>query len=295
MKYSCVTIGTFDGVHIGHKEIVSTTFKIAGALNYEPLILVLNYPPKFNQINSERFLITTEEEKVSLLKEIADGKVEILEFTKQIEELEPEEFLNLLKKRYYVKHLVVGFNHTFGKNRKGNVHYLSQVIDKFDLAMTIVPPVKIEDKVVSSSLIRSLLYAGDVRLASKCLGRFYSISGIVVKGAGVARELGFRTINLDIPEKKIVPKSGVYAVIVSIGGKNFSGACYIGESPTLGLSRSSIEVHLINFEGEVYGELATIQFVDFLRDDMKFSSIDELRSQISRDIATAGKLISQFL
>ncbi|MDI6850688.1 MAG: bifunctional riboflavin kinase/FAD synthetase [bacterium] len=295
MKNTCITVGTFDGVHIGHREIVTTTLKISAAFKFEPLVLVLNYPPKFNLQNSERFLITTDEEKMSLLRELTNGKVEVLDFTKEIESLEPEEFLSFLRARYYAKHLVVGFNHTFGKGRKGDVPYLSKIAEKFDLCITVVPPVKIENDVVSSSFIRSLLYSGNVKLAAKCLGRFYSVSGIVVKGAGIAKELGFRTINLEIPDKKIVPKKGVYAVIVSLRGKNFPGACYIGESPTLGLSRFSIEVHLINFQGEVYGELATVQFVDFLREDIKFPSVEELKNQISKDVVASNKLISQFL
>lgn len=158
----------------------------------------------------------------------------------------------------------------------------------------MVPPVIVEGEVVSSTLIRNHLTSGNIRFANKCLGRYYTLSGVVIEGAGVAKSLGFRTINLRIPEKKLVPKNGVYAVLVHLRGKNFPGACYIGESPTLGLMRQSVEVHVIDFDGELYGDAVTISFVDFLRDDMKFSSIEELRDQISRDVLRSKRLIAEF-
>ncbi len=293
MIRTCITVGTFDGVHLGHQWIIGSTLKISEALGLEPRILVLNNPPKFNGIKSERYLITTEEEKMSLLRNLAGNRVDVLEFTKEIEEMDPEDFIFYLKDRYRVRHLVLGFNHTFGKEKQGNVLYLLERFEYFDLGLSVLSPVKVDDKIVSSTLIRELLKAGDVKTAAKGLGRFYSLSGVVTKGKGLARELGFRTINLEVPEKKLIPKKGVYAVLVSLGGKNFSGACYIGDSPTLGLNRFSIEVHLIGFEGELYGEHVDVSFVEFLRDDIKFNSPEELKNQISSDIVNSHKLISQ--
>ncbi len=293
MIRTCITVGTFDGVHLGHQWIISSTLKISEALGLEPRILVLNNPPKFNGIKSERYLITTEEEKMSLLRNLAGNRVEALEFTKEIEEMDPEDFIFYLKDRYKVRHLVLGFNHTFGKEKQGNVLYLLERLEYFDLGLSVLSPVKVDNKIVSSTLIRELLKAGEVKTAAKGLGRFYSLSGVVTKGKGLARELGFRTINLEVPEKKLIPKKGVYAVLVSLGGKNFSGACYIGDSPTLGLNRFSVEVHLIGFEGELYGEHVDISFVEFLREDIKFNSPEELKNQISSDIVNSHKLISQ--
>ncbi len=295
MKHSCITVGTFDGVHLGHRKIITTTLKIAEALDYVPLIVTLSYLLKHNNSNEERWSITTEDEKMSILREMGAKNIEVIEFNHEIEEMTAPQFIEFLKEQFQLKHLVAGYNHTFGKEREGDVKYLAGAIDTLDIAVTLIPPYRVGNNIVSSTLIRNLIVSGDVKSASQCLGRFYTISGIVDKGVGIARDLGFRTINLKIPEKKLIPANGVYAVLVYIRGKTFPGACYIGESQTLKLSRKSVEVHIIDFEGDIYGDIAMISFVDFLREDICFPSVDELKKQISSDILRAKKLIAEFL
>ncbi|MGB9824688.1 MAG: bifunctional riboflavin kinase/FAD synthetase [Candidatus Hydrothermia bacterium] len=294
-KSRIITIGTFDGVHLGHQKILQVTTKLAEALKLDPLAIVLAAPPKFNGRDEERYLITTSEERMFFIREVFNGEIEVYEFEEKIQNVEAEEFIQHLKFSYGLHHLVLGFNHTFGKGKKGDVEFLSKNVDKFDIGFTVVPPVKIDGQVISSSLIRLLLREGKVKTVSKCLGRFYSLHGIVTKGAGLAGTLGYKTINLEVPEKKIIPKEGVYAVIAEVSGKVFPGACYIGKSPTLGLNRFSVEVHLIGFNDDLYGQRVTISFIDFLRDDIKFESTEELKKQIAEDIKNAKILISEFL
>ncbi|MEO0198550.1 MAG: bifunctional riboflavin kinase/FAD synthetase [candidate division WOR-3 bacterium] len=293
MKNRVITIGTFDGVHLGHQRVVQTTQKIAEALKLEPMVIMLSYAPKFNGSVENRYLITTREERMFLIKEIFSGIIESIDTTTgDIYDFTAYEFIQYLKQKYYLAHMVVGFNHSFGKDRSGNAVFLAENANNFEIGFTVVPPVKIEDKVISSSLIRNLLKEGDVRKANRCLGRFYSLQGIVQKGAGIASTLGFRTINLDIPEKKIIPKNGVYAVITEVSGRIFPGACYIGSSPTLGLDRFAVEVHIIGYNEELYGQKVNISFVDFLREDKKFDNVESLKSQIVQDISQAKALIS---
>jgi len=294
MRNTVITIGTFDGVHLGHQEIINTVNRIGIAFDLDPLILVLNAPPKWNHRNG-RFLITTDEEKLFLLKNLSAGKVEVLNFTDELQNLTASQFLNFLMEEYKLKHIVLGFNHAFGKDRSGDARFLVENLDKFGINVTVVPPVRVDSCIISSTLIRELLYDGKVKEVSRCLGRFYSVKGLVVKGMGVARELGFRTVNLEIPEKKIIPKKGVYAVIVEVLGRVLSGACYIGENKTLGLNKLSFEVHIIGIDEDLYGREVNVNFVEFLRDDMKFESVEALTEQIRKDIQKAKQLISQFL
>lgn len=295
MKNRVITVGTFDGVHIGHKKVVQTVQKIAEALKLEPMVIVLSSAPKFNDTMEDRYLITTQEERMFLIKEIFSGPVENIDLTGDIYDLTAYEFIQYLIDKYYLAHMVVGFNHSFGKDRSGNAVFLAENAHNFDIGFTVVSPVKIEDKLISSSLIRSLLREGDVKRANKCLGRFYSLQGIVQRGLGIASTLGFRTINIDIPEKKVIPKNGVYAVIAEVSGRVFPGACYIGSSPTLGLDRFAVEVHIIGYNEELYGQKVNISFVDFVREDKKFDTIESLKSQILQDINRAKALISNLL
>jgi riboflavin kinase/FMN adenylyltransferase len=295
MKSRIITIGTFDGVHLGHQKILQVTAKLAEALKLDPLVIVLTAPPKFNNRDEERYLITTPDEKMFFLRETFNGEIEVYEFAEEIQNMEAGQFIQHLKVRYGLNHLVLGFNHTFGKEKTGDAAFLSKNVNEFDIGFTVVPPVRIDSQVISSSLIRLLLQEGKVKTASKCLGRFYSLQGIVAKGAGLAGTLGYKTINLEVPEKKIIPKEGVYAVIAEVSGRVFPGACYIGKSPTLGLNRFSVEVHIIGFNDDLYGQKVTISFIDFLRDDIKFESIEKLKNQIAEDIKKAKILISEFL
>jgi len=293
MYGSIVTIGNFDGVHLGHQKVISTVVSLARAFRIEPLVITFKGHPKFLKMSPEaRYLLTTYEEKIFLIKQLGIKHVEVLEFNETLMQMGVEEFLNYLKKNFNMQHLVMGFNHHFGRNREGTPERVSRLLNNFNFYLTVVPPVFIGEHVISSTLIRDLLKEGRVDKAAKALGRLYAVSGIVSKGRGVAGELGFKTVNITVHGNKLLPRNGVYAVEVLYGEKILKGVAYIGKSPTLGLGEHRLEVHLINFNKHIYGENLTVNFVKFIREEKKFASLNDLTQQIRKDIERAINILS---
>jgi riboflavin kinase / FMN adenylyltransferase len=283
------TVGTFDGVHVGHQKILSRlNHNNTGTL----VRTVVTFEPHPQLALKDRLgnvpILTTISEKIALLRSIGIDRVFILKFTPELAELSAEIFLKLIiLEKLCTRRLTVGYNHSFGKGRKGNLDYLRSVATTYGFELETVAACYIDDEVVSSTKIRRALQNGDVNRAATFLSRPYFISGEVVAGQKVGRTLHFPTANLRIlhPEK-LTPAGGVYAVAVNAMGGEFPGMVNIGNRPTIygdQAELSTFEVHLIGFTGDLYGKLIGVHFLKRLRDELKFNSTEALIRQLKSD------------
>lgn len=288
------TVGTFDGVHLGHRKILE---RLTTADSDHRVRTVVTFEPHPQNVMRHRPglvpIITSTPEKVRLLKACGVDRVLILHFTRELSLLPAEEFLTqILLKRLSTTKLVVGYNHAFGRGREGNCEYLERVKDRFGFELEIVGPHYVAGETVSSSKIRRALKAGDLEKASRFLGRPYCLDGIVIPGKRMGHDLQFPTANLKrIHNRKLVPKGGVYTVAVGADGQIHPGMLNIGTCPTFsqsdkGASKKkdiSIEVHLINYKGNLYDKTINILFLKRLREEKRFSSAQELGAQMEED------------
>lgn len=293
---TAITIGAFDGIHLGHKALFQETLRIAQTLNLEPLVVTFDpHPRKVIQPHLSLKLLTTLEEKLELIEKEGFLKIVILPFTLALAELSPDLFVekyivDYLKTRY----VIVGFNFRFGRNRLGDTELLKNLGAKYQFQVKIVSPVIIDEKRVSSSLIRDLIAKGEVDKASLFLGRPYLLTGKVIKGKGRGRLLGFPTANLLVSEEKLIPARGVYAVWAYLHNRKYKGALNIGFNPTFSERELSIEVHLLNFDTsqDLYNQLIRIEFIKYIRNEKKFTSMEELKVQIEKDCQLVDKILT---
>ncbi len=293
--FPVVTIGTFDGVHSGHQIVLKQVVEEASK-NHGKSILITFWPhPRFvlRPDDDSLKLLSTFKEKERLIEKIGIDYIVKLSFTSEFSNQSAEEFLkNILIDQIGTKKLFIGYDHHFGNNREGNISFLKERSSEYDFEVVEIPRQDIDHIGVSSTKIRNALNDGQINLANKLLGRKYSIEGTVVHGLKKGRHLGFPTANIEIKEKfKLLPKDGVYAVIVKISANTFKGMLNIGFRPTIDGSQRSIEVHLFNFDQDLYGQFLVIEFVEFIRDEQKFEDLDHLKSQLEEDKKSALKFL----
>lgn len=291
-----LTIGVFDGVHQGHLSILNRLKLLAKEKNGESVVLTLWPHPRIvlnKNIETLRLLNNIEEKKYLLSKTGIDHLI-ILPFTKKFSQLTACEFIeDYLVKKIHVKHLVVGYNHQFGKDRKAGFEFLKECSEKFDFDIEKLDAKLVENDKVSSTKIRNFLIDGKLETANNYLGYEYFISGNVVEGNKIGRTIGFPTANIQIPEPyKQVPCDGVYAVRVQLNDESYFGMLNIGTRPTIESSvlTKNMEVHIFNFEKKIYNQSITVSFVQRIRNEKKFASIEELRQQLERDKFKIGSL-----
>lgn len=290
-----ITIGTFDGVHAGHKEIFRTLLKIAREKSADPVVLTFDSHPRkiINPATPPRIL-TTKQEKIRAIGESGIPNIIVLKFTKEIADIHPADFLNsIILKKIGSEHLVLGYDHAFGKDRLGDYAFLSEISREKRLEITRVDPLDYHSKPVSSTWIRAEIEDGNISLANKLLGRKYSLFGKVVKGFGRGAKLGFQTANI-LPEDpdKIIPKDGVYAVGVVIDNTlKKGGMINIGANPTFDNTERSIEVNIFDFNDNIYDRTLEIDFYERIRDEVKFDSAEALAEQIKNDRVAAKALM----
>ncbi len=284
-----LTIGVFDGVHLGHKQVLDRLKEIAKEKNGESVVLTLWPHPRIvleKDVESLRLLNNIEEKKYLLSKTEIDHLI-IIPFTKEFSQLLACEFIEeYLVKQIGVKHLVVGYNHQFGKDRKAGFDFLSDCADKFGFTIEKLDAKLVDNDKVSSTKIREFLTAGFLDIANNYLGYEYFISGNVIEGNQIGRKIGFPTANIKIPEPyKQVPKDGVYAVRVNLNGESYYGMLNIGSRPTIEptLRTKNIEVHILDFDKKIYNQTITVYFVKRIRDEIRFNGLDELTKQLNRD------------
>ncbi len=288
-----IAIGSFDGIHLGHRALFEEAKSLSIILNAEPLIVTFDPHPRSVLFPEANFkLLTTLEEKFYLLSELGVKNIALIPFTRSLSELSADLFVQeYIVDNLRAKGVVVGFNFRFGKGRQGDVEYLKELSKKYNFTFKAVPPVILDGIVISSSVIRSLIEKAQIETANKLLGRPYFLIGKVVKGRGRGKHLGYPTANIEVSSLKLLPPAGVYAVWVLINGKRFKGALNIGKRPTFEEKEISIEVHIFNFDKDIYGETLKIEFIKHIREEKKFSSIEELKAQIEKDC----QLINQIL
>ncbi len=295
-KDSVVTIGTFDGVHIGHKVIIEKLKAKAKELKCESVIITFSPHPRtvVNKGNGV-FLLTTLEEKKELIKNLDVDKLYIIKFTKEFSKKTYQEFLTeTIIKQNKAKHIIIGYDHKFGKDRAGDKTNLMELAKENNIDITIVNPQEVNGMVVSSTKIRDALLNGNLELANTLLGRNYKLNGTVVEGSKRGRTLGFPTANIELSDpNKLLPQNGVYFVKVYLNNQKYFGILNIGLRPTFNNRIEPIaEVHILDFNENIYGKEISIEFVKRLRDEIKFDSKNELITQIKKDIKKVKEILN---
>lgn len=295
LKNSVVTIGTFDGVHVGHQKIIQRLVKIAKQDNLQALVLTFfPHPRMVVQKDNNIKLINTIDEKANRLSCFGVDHLIIKEFTKEFSRLSALEYVrDVLVNKLHVKHLIVGYDHHFGRNRTSNIDDLREYGEFYGFKVTEISAQEINAVAVSSTKIRTALQNGDLPSANLFLGYNFCLTGKVKSGRGIGKTIGFPTANLDIQESyKLIPKKGVYVVSAIIGEELVHGIMNIGKNPTISTSTScSVEVHFFNFHQDLYGLNIEVQLHMRLRDEVKFSSIALLKEQIEQDRLAAIKFL----
>ncbi len=293
-KISIVTIGTFDGVHIGHQEIIKNLVKNASSNNNKSVILTFfPHPRMVLQKGSDLKLLNTLEEKITLLENTGLDFLIIEPFTKDFSRLTALDFVrDILQQQLGLKKLVIGYDHHFGRNRQGDFEQLKEYGEVYDFEVEEIPVQDIQNIAVSSTKIRKALDEGNIEKANSYLGYEFMLTGKVIHGKGLGKQWNYPTINIHIEESyKLIPKSGVYVVKTTINNINIFGIMNIGYRPTIDGKNQTIEIHLLDFNADLYGENIQVQLVYRLRDEQKFDSIKTLFTQIKLDESKARELI----
>ncbi len=287
-----VTIGNFDGVHIGHQELIERVIRRSADMNAVSVVITFEpHPAKVLRPDKAPRQLISLQEKIELFQSYGINVVICLEFTPEFAGKSPDEFAEeLLCNRIGARVIIVGANYKFGKGQSGDIEYLRQKGKKLGFEVEVVDSVESGGNRVSSSRIREHLSRGEVDIAALLLGRYYSINGVVMPGHHRGVELGYPTANI-YTVYEAIPRNGIYAVRVLRGHGILEGACYIGNQPTFAGERIGIEVYLFEFSGQLYHEHLTIQFVEMIREEKRFDNKDELIQQIKMDVARAREVL----
>lgn len=281
-----MVLGTFDGVHLGHQYLLTEAYKFALVSNWKLATMIFSpHPMQILQPDKNITLLNDESEKISLLKRQHLDYLFIVNFSKAFANIEPHQFVEKYLISLNVKKVFVGFDYTYGKNGLGNATTLKKQGEKH-FQVTIVSAIENNSKKISSTRIRKLIETGDFPLVRKLLGYNYTICGEVVYGKQLGRKLGYPTANLSVIANKVVPALGVYAVKVKVGGKWYLGMCNIGYNPTVAIKRAKkafIEVHILDFSAQIYGETICLSWFKLIRKEKKFANVSELKQQLTAD------------
>ena len=289
-----VTIGNFDGVHLGHQELLNRVIKRAIDINGTSVVITFDpHPVKVLRPEKAPRLLISLQEKIELFQSFGIKVTICIDFTPEFAGWSPDEFVDdVLHKKIGTKVIIVGANYKFGKGQAGNIDYLRNKGKTLGFEVEVVDSIQIGGNRVSSSRIREHLIKGEVDKAAGLLGRYYDIDGIVTPGHHRGMELGYPTANIYTVDEAI-PKAGIYAVKVMRGYENIDGVCYIGTQPTFAGDRIGVEVYLFNFNGTLYHEHLRIQFVKMIREEMKFDSKEELIRHIRDDVEKAEEALTE--
>lgn len=291
-----LTIGFFDGVHLGHRYLVSELSEFAKKREFASAVLTFRTHPR-QVLHSDYIpsLLTTADEKIALLKETGVDYVVMTEFTQDLSMLTAQEFMRLLHDNLNVRCLMIGYDHRFGHNRSEKFEDYVRFGKEIGIEVVQSSPLVIDGINVSSSVVRKTISEGDVAKAAKLLGREYSLAGTVVKGFQVGRTIGFPTANIAYDDSRMLPKDGVYAARVAVDSHLYDAMLYIGSRPTVNTGKISVEAYLFDFSDDIYGKNVNVRFVDRIRDSIKFDSIEELKKQLGKDEIKAKLLMANSL
>ena len=287
IKNAVVTQGTFDGVHKAHKIILDKVKQISIEKGGESVVMTFEPHPRMvlKPDNHDLKLLTTLDEKIELLRMEGIQNLIVIPFTIELSQLHSQEFIKqILVDKISTKTLVIGYDHRFGKNREGSFEHLKNYSKDYGFEVEEVSEQVVDEIAVSSTKIRKALTEGKINIASKYLGRNYSVTGIVVKGKQLGRTIGYPTANILVnSEHKLIPSDGVYAVRVGVNNKFYGGMLNIGNNPTVEGKGRSIEVNIFDFAEDIYNQSITLYFVDKLREEEKFNGLDALKTQLEKD------------
>jgi riboflavin kinase/FMN adenylyltransferase len=298
-KNAVITIGNFDGVHIGHQALFHEVIEKANAIDGTAIAMTFEpHPMRVLQKNSLPPLITLSEQKKELIERTGIDVLICIPFTREFASLSAEAFIkDLLIARIGMRVIVVGKDYTFGRNREGNLSVLKSYASELHYEVMVTDWIKAKHEVagrISSTKIRELIMAGEVEPARKMLGRHYQIRGLVVKGRDRGGKLlGIPTANINLQDE-LCPKTGIYAVTVEYNQQLYKGVANIGYSPTFDDNQFTVEVHLLNFSENIYGQKIRVNFIQRIRDEKKFAGIDDLKEQIHQDIQAAHKILAAY-
>ena len=282
---SILTLGTFDGVHLGHKKIIKQLINESRKNNLRSFILTFfPHPRNVLNSNSEVKSITTLEEKTEIFSKLGVQELIIQDFDKSFSSMTAGEFIELLVNNLNLKKIIVGFNHKFGKNRSADINVLKSYSFKYNFEVIEIRAFEIKDLKISSTRIRNAIDSGNIERCNSFLGYNFNILGKVIKGKSVGKSIGFPTANLDvIVDYKILPKNGVYLVKSTVENKELYGMMNIGFNPTFGMNKKTIEVHFFNYNNDLYDKEIKVELLKFIRNEIKFKTIEKLQTQLNSD------------
>ncbi len=295
LKYSLITIGNFDGVHLGHQQIFQRLITEAKEKNRKSAVITFEpHPQKI--IHPERrpfFLLTPLEEKLGFMASLGIDVAVVITFSPEFARITAEDFVRrVLWNKFRLQKIFIGYDYAFGNNKEGNAGFLETLGEELGFQVEEISAVTIDGIIVSSTNIRLAILEGNVGRAARMLDRPYTLDGTVVKGYRRGTGIGFPTAN--IKSEKVIPGVGVYVIIAGIDGTRYQGVLNIGYNPTFGNDELSTEVHLLDFQGDIYGKEIEISFIDRLRDERKFESSEKLVEQISRDVERAKEILEPY-
>ena len=296
LSNSVVTIGTFDGVHVGHKKIINRLVNIAKQEGLQAIVLTFfPHPRMVVQSDTKIKMLNTIDEKNKLLEQQGIDHLVIKKFTKDFSRLSAQEYVRkVLVETLHVKHIIIGYDHHFGRNRTANIHDLKAFGEIYDFKVTEILAQEIDEVTISSTKIRQALNIGDVKTANTFLGYNFMISGTVIKGKGLGKTLNFPTANISISEAyKLIPKHGVYVVKTRIFNATVFGMMNIGVNPTVNGKLRSIEIHFFDFSKDIYGVYLEVEILKRLREEQKFDSLEALEKQLLKDAVVSKQFLQQ--
>jgi riboflavin kinase/FMN adenylyltransferase len=291
-----LTIGVFDGVHAGHRYLLKKLRERAAEKSLLSGVVTFNPHPQLVLHSQDQLpWLTSLEERVGALQELGVNIIAVLTFTPKVAQLSAREFISLIKKHLSMGGIMVGPDFALGQRREGNINLLRTLGREMEFSVEVISPFIINGEIVSSTLIRQALGRGDMRKVAKLMGRYFYLEGKVITSDKRGRILGFPTANLDIKPQQALPGNGIYATIAQLDGKQFPSATNIGIRPTFGEGEKTVETHLLNYKGDLYGKDMRVKFVQKLRDEQRFPSPEELRAQIEKDVREIEAILARDL
>jgi riboflavin kinase / FMN adenylyltransferase len=291
-----LTIGVFDGVHAGHRHLLEKLLRRAAEKNLLGGVVTFNpHPQSVLHPNNQLPWLSNLEDRVRAFEELGVNIVAVLTFTPKVAQLSAREFISLLKKHLKMRGIMVGPDFVLGQGQEGNINLLRTLGREMNFSVEVVSPYTVNGDVVSSTLIRQALIQGDMIRVERLMGHYFYLKDKVTTSDKRGRVLGFPTANLDVKPQQALPGNGIYATITQVDGKRFPSATNIGIRPTFGEGEKTVETHLLNYQGDLYGKEIRVEFVQKLRDEQRFPSSEELKTQIQKDVRKVEALLAKDL
>jgi riboflavin kinase/FMN adenylyltransferase len=294
---NAITVGTFDGVHLGHQKVLEQLARIAKEKGLASVLVTFNpHPVKVVKPEMAPKLLTTIDEKLEVLSQFGLDRVEVIPFDQEFSKISAEEFIReFLCTKMRMKEYIIGYNHGFGKEREGSVELARRLSRELRFGFTVMEPFLLEGGKVSSSLIRKAVSRGEMQWVTRALGRPYSFRGGISAGQGRGRGLGYPTVNLVVSDpEKLIPSWGIYAVLVEGASRRMRGMMHIGPRPTFGEDWETIEIHIFDFSGDVRADFLTVHVIERIRDIMTFGTAEKLKKQLANDEKKGRKILDSF-